>query len=267
MARPRPPQTSARATRDAWDAWVDRGRPALAVLASALAPFRDHTSFPPLEAWNAALPAITSAGGARIRFVDQAAKRRARLPYDEQIFTRGEVPSRRDNWHDFFNMLVWATFPETKRAINEAQRAALEARKRPPHDALPRHRRLPEQDALAILDEGGVIVAVRDVDLSDAVAHGAVEPIARAVRDDLARVWVLGHAIYEHLATSAGVVRALVQIVPCPALDPRAADRALADALAASSVRYDRDAIGLSVVDELFVCLAKEKKNSAAAAT
>ncbi len=234
--------------RDAWDPTFDRARPAFAVLARAMAPFREHVAFPSIDAWNDALPPMVSAGGAPIRFVAQPPKRPDTLPYDERIYTRGEVASRRESWHDFFNMLVWVTFPATKRVINARQRAALHAR-----GDLPKHRRLPEQDALAMLDEGGAIVACRDAAaLESAVARADVEAIAAEVRDGGARVWIFGHAIYEHLVTGSGVVRALAQVVSCATLDAETADRALADALEKTSVRYDKTALALPVVDTLF---------------
>lgn len=130
---------------------------------------------------------MVSAGGAPIRFVEQPPKRRPldlNNLYDERIYTRGEVPSRTRNWHDFFNMLVWATFPVIKVAINARQRAALRARITPEMTRLP-GARTREQDMLAMLDEGGVM-------LLDG------------------RHVILGHAIYEHLVLQSSPVHAYV---------------------------------------------------------
>ena len=49
-----------------------------------------------------------------IRFVTPDADRR---PYEERIIARAEVITRADNWHDFFNALVWVRFPRTKHAL------------------------------------------------------------------------------------------------------------------------------------------------------
>src|SRR5262245_58573684 len=116
--------------RDVWNPRFDEGRPAFAPLASATAPFRSYTDWPPLDAWTACAEGLRSAGGAPIQFVAHPPRRRGTAPdladlYDERIFTKGEVPSRSANWHDFFNMLVWVSFPATKRAINARQRRAL----------------------------------------------------------------------------------------------------------------------------------------------
>ena len=54
-------------------------------------------------------------------------------------------------------MLAWATFPRAKRMVNARQVAALRARAAEPSSRLP-GARTREQDALAMLDEGGLIV-------------------------------------------------------------------------------------------------------------
>lgn len=178
-----------------WEPWFDRGRPAFAPLARAAAPFRNHRDWPTLEDWNAAFPAVHTAGGARVRFVPQPPKRRSGPVdvdsiYDERIYTRGEVPSRVRTWHDFFNMLVWATFPAIKRAINARQRAALRARVHPGMDRLP-PARTREQDMLAMIDEGGALRVGTNI-------------------------IVIGHAIYEHLVTGQHPAKALILDVETP---------------------------------------------------
>jgi DUF3025 family protein len=239
--------------RDLWNPRFDEGRPAFAPLASAMAPFRPYAHWPPLEAWNAGAEGLRSAGGAAIRFVAQPPRRRGAAPdladlYDERIFTKGEVPSRAATWHDFFNMLVWVSFPATKRAINARQRRALRAWVDPAARRLP-SARTPEQDALAMIDEGGALVASRGPLAEDRVP----EAVARGE----ARVLLLGHAIYEHLVASAGAVRAFPWVVetdaPFDDVDAlrRDADARFARALAEAPLG-PRAARGLPIVDALF---------------
>ena len=120
--------------------------------------------FPSIEDWNVALgrEGLSVASGAPLRFVPQPplrvrGPRAPRTRYDERIFTAGEVPSRAGDWHDFFNMLVWVTFPRAKCAVNARQRRALRERVDPASSRLPGARSR-EQDALAMLDEGGVLL-------------------------------------------------------------------------------------------------------------
>lgn len=67
---------------------------------------------------------------------------------------RGAVPSRRDNLHDLLNALVWARFPLAKRALCERQVGL--ARARAPSSG--QRLRTREQDAAAMLDEGGMLL-------------------------------------------------------------------------------------------------------------
>lgn len=237
-----------------------------APLRAALAPFRAFDRWPPLEAWNAAVPeGLASVAGAPIRFVPQPPKRRrgqrfelAEI-YDERIFVRGEVPSRTESWHDFFNMLAWLSFPSLKRAVNARQRAALRARVDEHARTLP-GARTAEQDALAMLDEGGLLLAVREgVRLDEAIARADVDAIAAAVARKEARALLLGHAIYEHLVLSTSLVRALVFPVTLPRVDDIEACRVAVDAsvatalLAGVSPRAEKSVPGLPVIDALFL--------------
>ncbi len=224
--------------RDRWNPAFDRGRAVFAPLGPAMAPFRGHAEWPGLEDWNAALasrePPLTAGSGAPIRFVPQPPKRRSgpidvASLYDERIWTRGEVQSRLESWHDFFNMLVWASFPATKRAINARQRAALQAWIEPGATRLPSSRTR-EQDALAMLDEGGAI---------------------RAIAGSERRLFVIGHAIHEHLVTGTHEARALIVDVEVDDLSRAAVDAALAAHLDRGfAIPLDRPAV--PVVDALF---------------
>jgi hypothetical protein len=197
---------------------------ALAPAASAFAAERD---WPPVEAYERAfarVDRVTAATPAPVRFEASppAPRRRRAGPvdpqrlYDARITRDRCVPTRPRSWHDFLNALVWATFPRAKLALHERQHRALV--ERIPEGA----RRLPatrsrEHDALALLDEGGVVV------LDDGQARAPV---------------LFGHALYEGLVLgrgpmTAGAITARVASVPTePRLLCAAADEALAGYLA-----------------------------------
>lgn len=249
---------------DRWDPRIDAAHPALAPLSAAMAAFRGHEDFPPLAAWNAGLgDGLCAGSGQPIRFVQQPRKRRRGERfcfddlYDERIWTRGEVPSRPRTWHDFFNMLVWRSFPRLKAAINRRQRAALQVHVDPDARRLP-SARTKEMDALAMLDEGGVVMLLREgaPSLDAALEEGEPAPIADAVARGDARVLLIGHAVHERLARHGALgVRALVLELEVPRcdlpfdeVDARAAAR-LDDAL---PVRARPDAKGLLLEPSLF---------------
>jgi hypothetical protein len=153
-------------------------------IARAAAPFVGDV-WTPVARWSELLPS------APVRFVA------TRAPYDASIVERGEVPSREGSWHDLFNALVWATFPRAKLALHRRQHRLTRAH-------LTLRAAGPAADAVAMLDEGGVIVDARG-------------PI------------VFGHALYAHLSERRRDAWGILVELPVEGLD--AADAALAEKL------------------------------------
>lgn len=132
--------------------------------------------------------------------------------YDARI-VRGAVPTRERDWHDFLNALVWATFPRAKLALHTRQHALIEAWIPPGATTLP-NARTREQDAFAVLDEGGIV-------------------LLRAGDRELPVPF--GHAFFEGLVlgSSPMVTRALPVDVPALPSGPREAIALAEDALVA----------------------------------
>ena len=63
---------------------------------------------------------ILAPNGRRIRFVPPQADG---LAYECRIRDTGEVETRPDNWHDFFNALVWLSFSAGQAGSQRAPRA------------------------------------------------------------------------------------------------------------------------------------------------
>jgi Protein of unknown function (DUF3025) len=192
--------------------------PLLWPLDRAARAFADAAEWPAVRSWGAvfAAGAAPPIGFAVARPRPRGGRRRRSTPttlYDVSIIERGVVPSRERHWHDFFNALVWGTFPRAKAALHRRQAAMLAARLQPDGPRLPPHRTR-EQDGLAMIDEGGVIALT-------------------APRAEL--LLVFGHAVYEGfvLGVPDMTARAVRLDVPKLAADPIAqADLALALALA-----------------------------------
>jgi hypothetical protein len=83
------------------------------------------------------------------------------LDYERSVFARGQLPVREGDWHDFFNVMAWMTFPRTKAALNAAH-----CTDRDP--ALP-GRRSRRRDKLTLFDESGVIVLSDDLMLAQLI--------------------------------------------------------------------------------------------------
>jgi hypothetical protein len=156
-----------------------------------------------------------------------------------------------------FNALVWASFPRAKLALHERQHRTISAR-------LGDDGRLPggrtsEQDAIAMLDEGGVVlVCVRNQRslVDSAMARGTSRELARLVGNAVASVILFGHGIYEGLARKRlPRVRAAAYVVEVDAIDADSASRVhTADvSLAALLSRpdpIDRTAFASLAIDE-----------------
>lgn len=137
-------------------------------------------------------------------------------PYDAAITEDGEVPTRERNLHDLMNALVWSVFPRSKRALH-ARQHALVSLSGPAHPGEAK-RRTPEGDALAMLDEGGLLVlavAERREQIDHASKRGDVDRIALLAGAGHARAVAFGHALYEHVAGGLPITpRGMAVILP-----------------------------------------------------
>lgn len=182
----------------------------------------DGSSFPQPETIDAAL-----AGSAGIRFERQrpVPRRRPRLRspetmYDARIAREGRVPTRPGSWHDLMNALVWATFPLAKRALHTRQHG-LVVPASPGESA----RRPRELDALALFDEGGLVVK-REPSAPETLSE---EELVGEIEAGKATAFVFGHAIYEGIVLGRSAPLASVVCVSCHLPD---VDRALAEVVA-----------------------------------
>jgi len=152
--------------------------------------------------------------GLPLRFVPQAD-----LPegtaYEEFIGATGGVPTR-DNLHDFFNGLVWLTFPLIKRELNALQSAQIAL------DGVGKSRG-PARDAATIFDENAALLIVRDdadgAALVDALRNhrwreAFVDRAAQFDKD--AQVWLFGHALMEKLVAPYKAITAHTRVLMAP---------------------------------------------------
>jgi hypothetical protein len=149
--------------------------------------------------------------GLPLRFVPQAA-----LPegtaYEEFIGATGGVPTR-DNLHDFFNGLVWQTFPLIKRQLNALQAAQIA-------QAGIGKSRGPARDAATIFDENAALLVVRDSSAGRALvdelrAHCWLAALfeKRAMFGADAQLWLFGHALMEKLVAPRKAITAHTRVI------------------------------------------------------
>jgi len=140
------------------------------------------------------MPSVVSGGGAPIRFVAPALpSKEFSAQYEVRIFEGGEVQTRPDNWHDLFNALVWLAFPKTKAVLNGHHYEEIRARRGEPLRGTAR-------DVLTLFDEGGIVVASVDTELSALLLEFRWKELFWRRRAEVLqsmRFYVFGHAIYE----------------------------------------------------------------------
>ena len=123
-----------------------------------------------------------------MRFVAPGAKD---AYYELKVFRTGEVETRPDSWHDFFNALVWLAFPRSKARINAMHAAAM---------AREEGKRGPLRDLLTVFDEGGAIVLCDDAQLIALLNKGEWKKLFWESRERVLhamRIAVFGHAVME----------------------------------------------------------------------
>jgi hypothetical protein len=133
---------------------------------------------------------INAENGQRVRFVPPQPDGRI---YECRIWESGEVETRPDNWHDFFNALVWLSFPQTKLAVSAAHVRAMRA---------PGEARGKTRDALTHFDECGIVVLSSQPELLELLRGFQWKTLFVERRADVLhcmRFVVFGHATYEQL--------------------------------------------------------------------
>lgn len=137
--------------------------------------------------------------GKPIHFVPQA-DLPSGMAYEAFISATGGVPTR-DNLHDFFNAMVWLTFPRIKSQLNGIQAREI-SRSDVAGDACGLKPRGRVRDAATLFDENTALLVIRDVGLLDALrSHRWTEAFidrGETFWSDC-EVWLFGHALMEKL--------------------------------------------------------------------
>jgi hypothetical protein len=183
-------------------------------IARAASTFADHADWPDVAEYAAA---FEGEGPVAFQFSSPKRRRPSGEPiardalYDAMIVEQRKVPTRARMWHDYLNAMVWASFPRAKLALHRRQHIAIQRWIPPGATQLP-NARTRELDALALVDEGGVLV----------LDHGTH-------RTQL----LFGHALFEGLVF--GQPAMIARSVILDARD-RGADVSVADALLAETL-------------------------------
>lgn len=161
-------------------------------------------NFPSLHDWNRLLEMHTPIhvqSGQPLRFVAQEpGKQGFESQYEPRCYLSGEVQTRENNWHDFFNALVWLTFPKTKAAINTRHYQAMTELHQQGESDTSASQRGRVRDMATLLDESGVIIVCAEVDLAELLRAFKWKELFWKRREQLPGMmdfYVFGHGLYE----------------------------------------------------------------------
>lgn len=160
--------------------------------------------------------------------------------YYEQAVAQSMVPTRAENWHDFFGAVIWALFPRTKGLLNRLHMEDIAV--------FGLGKRTPRRDRVTHFDECGLVLAVPNkAEAEHWLREHDWQRLFITERTRWNQVWqpfVFGHALYEQaLAPFIGMTgKCVVLEMPAaffelpiadryPLLDARLADWLEQDAL------------------------------------
>ncbi len=153
--------------------------------------------------------------GLPIRFVPQS-ELPVGMAYEAFISATGKVPTR-NNLHDFFNALIWLSFPQTKVQLNALQAAEIAgaAITRQCHKAnVPVRGKL--RDAATIFDENAALLVTRDMALVEALRDHRWAEVFLTRRSAFERdceVHLFGHALMEKLVSPYKAITAHAWVI------------------------------------------------------
>lgn len=185
-----------------WHAGFADASVLFAPLHTLAAQFSGYTRWPGLDDYQHLLdrwphPVLTHTGKS-LRVVAQDCKPQFfEQHYAPRIYFTGELQTRTENWHDFFQLLTWLMFPNTKALINSLHVPYARARIEQGGDV---GRRSPLENMLSLFDEGGAVLVSSDPELLQWVRDFRWKALFWGRRDTLAKHFeciTFGHAMYE----------------------------------------------------------------------
>lgn len=228
-----------------WDPQFYQLSPLFNPLLPAIQKFQFKQTWPLLADYNNIVmqseKVVAAASGKSILFVTQDKSSDFTSQYEPRIYLEGEVQTREDNWHDFFNMLVWLTFPRAKAILNKQQYTLLKNR----IDIS--NKRSAAENFLTLFDENGLIVVSSNSELLDLIKNFRWKELFWQRREEVInemRFFIFGHSLYEKgLNPYVGMTaKSILFTVPTDFI-PRGLTRQLAavDALTAQYLADDKN--------------------------
>lgn len=185
-----------RKTVDTWNPQYFEQSPLFNSIREASLPFSTLINWPTLAQFAAEFKIrnIKSYSDKPVRPVAQAgAPEKFEDHYESRIYLAGELQTRLENWHDFFNAMCWLQFSKIKSALNALHFEQSKTRQ-------PGTNRSPLENALTLFDECGAVIVADDDLLLELIRHHQWKDLFREHKELFGKhiqCYVVGHAMHE----------------------------------------------------------------------
>ena len=186
----------AKTTIDTWDPAFFERSPIFNSIRHVSLSFSTLSQWPTLEQFDVEFKKrnIQSYAHQPVHPVAQAgAPQRFEDHYESRIYLAGELQTRLENWHDYFNALCWLQFPNIKSALNALHFEASKTRQVGTN-------RSPLENALTLFDECGAVIVAENDSLLEMIRHHEWKALFvddKALFGHQIQCFVVGHAMHE----------------------------------------------------------------------
>lgn len=163
-------------------------------------PFINSPQWPSLEQYSAEFRkrSIQSHNNCQIKTVEQGpGPEKFEDHYESRIYLKGELQTRFENWHDYFNAMCWLQFPKSKASLNALHFEKSKVRK-------PGTNRSPLENAITLFDECGAVIVADDESLLELIRNHQWKELFWNNKEAFGRhiqCYVFGHAMHEKSLT------------------------------------------------------------------
>ena len=190
----------AKTTIDTWNPDYLKQSPIFNSITEASLSFAKLNKWPTLEQLSTEFKKrnIQSHNNIQIQSVEQGATpEKFDDHYESRIYLKGELQTRLENWHDYFNAMCWLQFPKIKSTLNALH---FESSKTRPAGT----NRKPLENAIALFDECGAVIVADDESILDLIRNHEWKELFwnnREIFGTHIQCFVFGHAMYEKSLT------------------------------------------------------------------
>lgn len=176
--------------QDQWDTAILSESPIISQLAEQVRHFAGFRQWPQLANYRA----LFRQSGLVVQPVAQASEITCfEDQYEPRVFLKRELQTRTENWHDFFNAMIWLKFPRSKLALNRRHYEAASKREAGTN-------RSPLENRLTQFDECGAVIVASSKQPLELIRnhqwHTLFVEQASLFKDDI-RCIIFGHAMFE----------------------------------------------------------------------